>query len=80
MPTYEFKHNETGEIWEAIMSYKEKEEYMEKNNCSPYFSSVPQVVHRTGDVWSKTDDQFKSRMAQINKNAGTKYSSVFNKK
>ncbi len=79
MALYEFKHNETGEIWEANMSYEKKKEYMEKNNCSSYFSKVPPVVHKTGDAYSKTDDSFKDRMKQINKNAGVQYSSVFNK-
>lgn len=79
MPIYEFMHNETGEVWEACMSYNDKEEYMEQNNCRSYFSTVPPVVHQTGDVWSKTDDGFKDRMKQINKNAGTQYSDVFKK-
>ena len=77
MPTYEFKHNETGKIWEETMSYNDKESYMAKNNCQSYFSTVPPVVHKTGDVYSKTDDNFKSRMSQIEKNAGVKYSKLF---
>ena len=32
MPTYEFKNNETEEVFERIMSYESKIEFLEENN------------------------------------------------
>jgi len=71
MPIYEFKHNETGEIWTETMSYDDKDSYMEERNCSSYFSTFPSVISGLGDVHSKTDDNFKERMKQMKKGAGS---------
>jgi hypothetical protein len=44
---------------------------MEERNCSSYFSKFPSVISGLGDVHSKTDDNFKERMKQMKKGAGS---------
>jgi hypothetical protein len=44
---------------------------MEERNCSSYFSTFPSVISGLGDVHSKTDDNFKERMQQMKKGAGS---------
>jgi len=67
MPTYDFQHNETGDIWEDTMSYSEKESYMKEHNCHSIILSTPQVLGTSGDVFSRSSDVFKDKMKAVKK-------------
>jgi len=69
MPTYDFRHNDTGEEWEATMGYNDKKAYCEEHNCAHVILSSPKFVSGIKDVWSQTDEGFKERMKGI-KNVG----------
>ena len=69
MPTYKFKNKTTGIEWEKEMKMSELDDYKEENNCSIVIG-VPTVVSGVKSLWSQTDDGFKDRMSEINKNAG----------
>lgn len=72
MPIYDFRHNETGEEWNELMSWKDKDAYCKEHNCMQVILSAPTVVRGVGDLYSKTDNEFKDRMKEIKKAAGTK--------
>lgn len=65
MPTYSFKHNETGEIVEHFMSYSNKLKWLEDNpEYSSYFPSPPGLVSGV-NANLKMDDGFKDKLHQI---------------
>ena len=70
MPTYTFKSKDTNKEWEDTMSYTKLDEYYIELNCEQVFYTMQQVVSHTGDVQSKTTDEFKDRMKDIHKTAG----------
>lgn len=70
MPYYDFQHNETGKEWSDLMSYKDTKAYCEENNCKQVILSAPTLVRGVGDLYSKTDSEFKDRMARIRKDSG----------
>jgi len=70
MPTYQFQSNKTGEEWEDTMSWKKLDEYYKKHDCQQVFYSMAEVISTTGDVHSKTTDEFKDKMKDIHKTAG----------
>ena len=72
MPTYQFQSNKTGEEWEDTMSWKKLEEYYKEHDCQQVFHSMAEVISTTGDVHSKTTDEFKDKMKDIHKAAGPK--------
>jgi hypothetical protein len=72
MPIYEFKHLETEEIWTAEMSYLDKDQYMEDHKCRAYFSTVPQVIGTSKDIYSRSSEDFRGRMKAIKKNYPSK--------
>jgi hypothetical protein len=72
MPIYEFEHLETKEIWTATMPYAEKDKYMEDHKCRAYFSTVPQVIGTSKDIYAKSSDDFKGRMKAIKKHYPSK--------
>lgn len=41
MPTYDFRNNETGEEWEAMMSIADKETFLAEN---PHITQIPNAV------------------------------------
>lgn len=67
MPIYNFKHNETGEIWEDEMPYDDKAEYCEEHNCRTIFLKGPQVVGTSKDIYAKSSNAFRDKMATIKK-------------
>jgi hypothetical protein len=68
MPTYEFKNNETDEVFEKIMSYDDKVKYLEKNpHIQSYYSKMnidhdggQSVLSRAGSGWKEVQDRIKS--------------------
>ena len=70
MPTYEFKNNETDEVFEKIMSYDDKVKYLKENpHIQSYYSKMnidhdggKSVLSRAGSGWKEVQDRIKSGM------------------
>lgn len=70
MPTYEFKNNETDEVFEKIMSYDDKVKYLKENpHIQSYYSKMnidhdggQSVLSRAGSGWKEVQDRIKSGM------------------
>jgi hypothetical protein len=70
MPTYEFLNKETDEVFERIMSYDSKVEFLEENpNIQAYYSTMnidhdggKSVLSRAGNGWKEVQDRIKSGM------------------
>ena len=68
MPTYEFKNKDTGEVFEKIMSYDSKVEYLKDNpNIQSHYSTLnidhdggKSVLSRAGSGWKEVQDRIKS--------------------
>lgn len=69
MPTYTFRSNKTDKEWDDTMSWKKLDEYYIKHDCQQVLGVV-KIISATGDVMSKTTDEFKDRMKDIHKSAG----------
>jgi len=67
MPIYDFKHNDTGDIWTATMPYDDKKAYMTEHNCRAYFRTCPQVIGTSKDIYAKSSDEFKDRLKRVKK-------------
>lgn len=72
MPTYDFRHLETGEEWESTMSWKDKDSYCKEHNCKLIIKSTPSFISSARDVHSMTDEGFKERMKNIKATGGSK--------
>jgi hypothetical protein len=61
MPTYIFKNEKTGEVWEDILTMSEREEFLKKNpkviqlppSSVNLVSGVHGVTHRNDDGWKE---------------------------
>lgn len=70
MPTYEFKNKDTGEVFEKIMSYEKKVEYLKDNpNIQSHYTTLnidhdggKSVLSRAGSGWKEVQDRIKSGM------------------
>jgi hypothetical protein len=66
MPTYTFKDNDTGVVYDEFMGMSERETYLEEN---PHISQVPVMFSYVGDhimgVGPKVDSGFNERLQQI---------------
>jgi len=70
MPTYEFKNTDTDEVFEKMMSYDDKVQYLKDNpNIQGYYSKInidfdggKSVLSRAGDGWKEVQDRIKSGM------------------
>ncbi len=70
MPTYEFKNNDTGEVFEKIMSYEKKVKFLEKNpNVQSHYTTLnidydggSSVLSKAGSGWKEVQDRIKSGM------------------
>jgi hypothetical protein len=70
MPTYEFKNNDTGEVFEKIMSYEKKVKFLEKNpNIQSHYTTLnidydggSSVLSKAGSGWKEVQDRIKSGM------------------
>ena len=73
MPIYHFRNNETGEVFEDMMSISNKEELLKNNSHIEQVPTGFTIVGGVGDnIDAKTDDGFKEVMAKIaEKNPGS---------
>ena len=70
MPTYEFKNKDTGEVFEKIMSYDSKVEYLKDNpNIQSHYTTLnidydggKSVLSKAGSGWKEVQDRIKSGM------------------
>ena len=70
MPTYEFKNNETDEVFEKIMSYDDKVKYLEENpHIQSYYSKMnidhdggQSVLSRAGSGWKEVQDRIEAEL------------------
>jgi hypothetical protein len=80
MPTYIFKDNDTGEVFERWMKIAEREEFLKDNpNLEPVLSA-PQIISGTTNSM-KVSDGFKETMSKIgDKFPGSNLDNRYNKK
>ena len=64
MPTYRFKDNHTGEIWEELMTISEMEELIKSDTIELLPPTQMNIVSSVGSVDSKTDSGFKEVLSK----------------
>lgn len=64
MPTYTFKNNETGEVWDEFLSFSGREEKLKDPNISQV-PTVPTFISGISGVTHKNDSGFNDMMGRI---------------
>ena len=64
MPTYRFKDNNTGEIWEELMTISEMEELIKSDTIELLPPTQMNIVSSVGSIDSKTDSGFKEVLSK----------------
>jgi len=68
MPTYDFRNNETGEEWEAMMTIADKEVFLKEN---PHITQIPgaPLIHSGRGLGGglKIDNGFNDVLKEIKK-------------
>ena len=64
MPTYRFKDNYTGEIWEELMTISEMEELIKSDTIELLPPTQMNIVSSVGSIDSKTDSGFKEVLSK----------------
>lgn len=67
MPTYSFKNDKTGEVWESMMSIAERSDFLEN---SPHIRQLPPtqlnlVAGTSANKSLRTDDGWKENLSRI---------------
>lgn len=70
MPTYTFKHKQTEETQTLVMSFTERDQFVEDNPDWVQVLSTPRIVSGVKSALAMTDDTWKDRLKQIDKAAG----------
>lgn len=70
MPTYTFRHKTTEEQKTVILSFAEREKFLEDNTDWEQVVSSPKIVSGVKTALRMTDDGWKDRLKQIDKAAG----------
>jgi hypothetical protein len=66
MPLYEFRYKDTGEVFEKMMSFSSKEEYLTQNpNVESVITSAPPTIDSVRLGVRKTDQGFKEVLQRI---------------
>ena len=65
MPTYRFKDQHTGEVWEELMMISEMEEFIKTDTIELLPPTQMNIVSSVGSVDSKTDNGWKEVMSKI---------------
>lgn len=80
MPTYTFINNQTGEVFDEFMSWKDREDFLKTNpNIEPIITA-PTIVGGVS-LSDKTSDGFKEVMSRIGENApGSSVDQQYNRK
>ena len=64
MPTYRFKDNHTGEVWEDLMTISEMEELIKSDTIELLPPTQMNIVSSVGSIDSKTDSGFKEVLSK----------------
>ena len=64
MPTYRFKDNHTGEVWEELMTISDMEKFTKKKHIKLLVPTQMNIVSSVGSVDSKTDSGFKEVLSK----------------
>ena len=73
MPTYTFKHKETGEIVDKHLKLSDYDKYKEDNpEWERHFQSAPDLVSHTGSIVGKTPPSWREHLGNIKKSAGNR--------
>lgn len=70
MPTYTFRHKHTNEEQTHVLSFSEREKFLEDNPSWEQIVSSPKIVSGVKSALRMTDDGWKERLKQIDKAAG----------
>tara|TARA_B100000073_G_scaffold34796_1_gene26289 strand:+ start:230 stop:547 length:318 start_codon:yes stop_codon:yes gene_type:complete len=65
MPTYRFKDNHTGEIWEELMTISEMEELIKSDTIELLPPTQMNIVSSVGSIDGKTDSGWKEVMSKV---------------
>ena len=65
MPTYRFKDNHTGEVWEELMTISEMEELIKNDTIELLPPTQMNIVSSVGQIDSKTDSGWKDHLNRI---------------
>lgn len=71
MPTYKFRDNNTGEVFEKWMYMAEREPYLEAN---PNITQMPTLLHSVGEVGdfqNKTDGGWNEVLHKVSQAPGS---------
>lgn len=69
MPTYTFRNKETGEVFDKIMRWSQRQEYLDQNpNIEPLIGGAPALGDSVRLGIRRTDDGFKEVLSKISSN------------
>lgn len=66
MPTYTFKNNDTGDVYDISLTLSERDDYVKEHNVTQQLTSMV-LVSGVGGI--KTSDGFKDILKTIKKNS-----------
>lgn len=80
MPTYDFRNKDTGEVFERIMSFSAKTEFLAENpNIEALITGTPPLIDPVRLGVTRPDQGFKEVLQRINeKTAGSKLKNFTN--
>lgn len=70
MPTYTMRNKESGEEKTMILSFSEREEFLEQNTDWEQAPSTPRIVSGVVSPLRRTDDGWKDTLRAIKKGSG----------
>jgi predicted nucleic acid-binding Zn ribbon protein len=71
MPTYQYKHKETGEVIEKFQKLSERDEWREQNpEWESHIGSAPGLVSASKSALSMAGDGWNDQLNRIKKGAG----------
>lgn len=70
MPTYNFRHKETGEIVEKIFNFTQRDTFLESGEYEQVHLGAPKLVTHTGNIINKTSGDWKDLLKTVKKGAG----------
>ena len=65
MPTYRFKDNHTGEVWEELTTISEMEELIKSDTIELLPPTQMNIVSSVGSIDSKTDNGWKEVLSKV---------------
>ena len=72
MPTYSFRNTETKEVFDKIMSFATREQYLSENPNIQYVVGSPRLITNNGAM--KPDDGFRDVLREIRRKTDMRFS------